>query len=132
MPFVPLKLPEVDSSALIQVATEEHLRQAHYLLAATYPSDGQTFDCHFGTSAAVMTLLTIAAVSVLRYFDLDANKKADHRKDRTAKSDRNAFIETVEAFFPWGNITIEDDKYRPKDELPQTAFPPDSHLVFSL
>jgi hypothetical protein len=121
MAFVPLNLPNVGSSALIQVATEEHLKQAHYLLAATHPSDGQTPDCHFGTSAAVMTLLTIAAVSVLRYFDLDANRRADHRKDRAAKSDRDAFIETVETFFPWGNVTIEDDKYRPKGEMPKLA-----------
>lgn len=121
MPFVPLNLANTGPNGLIQVATDEHLRQAHHLLAATYPSDGTTFDCHFGTSAAVMTLLTIAAVSALRYFDLDANRKADHRKDKTAKSDRDAFIETVEVFFPWGNVTIEDDKHRPKAELPKLA-----------
>lgn len=121
MPFVPLKLAATAPNALIQVASEEHLKQAHYLLALTYPSDGTTPDCHFGTSAAIMTLLTIAAVSVLRHFDLDANKKADHRKDKTAKSDRDAFTETVEQYFPWDHVTVEDDKHRPLSELPKLA-----------
>ena len=121
MPFVPLKLATTGPNGLIQIATVEHLRQAHHLLAATYPSEGSTFDCYFGTSAAVMTLLTIAAVSSLRYFDLDANKKADPRKDRTAKSDKDAFVETVETFFPWGNVTVEDDRHRPKTQLPSLA-----------
>jgi len=71
MSFVPLKLANTGPNGLIQIATEEHLRQAHYLFAVTYPSDGTTLDCHFGTSAAIMTLLTIAAVSSLSYFDLD-------------------------------------------------------------
>ena len=121
MPFVPLKLANTKPNGLILAATEEHLKQAHYLLAGTYPSDGTTPDCHFGTSAAVMTLLTIAAVSVLRYVDLDANKKADHRKDKTAKTDRSAFIETVEKYFPWDHVTVEDDKHRPTSELPNLA-----------
>lgn len=121
MPFIPPKLADADTSGLICVATQEHLKQAHYLLAMTYRNGCETPDCHFGTTAVVMTLLTIAAVSVLRYFDLDANRKADHRKDRTAKSDRDAFIETVENFFPWGNVTVEDDRYRPKAELPKIA-----------
>lgn len=121
MPFIHLKLAETTPNALILAASEEHLKQAHYLLAVTYPSDGTTPDCHFGTSAAVMTLLTIAAVSVLRYFDLDANKKADHRKDLTAKSDRGSFIETVEQYFPWDRVTVEDDKHRPTSELPKLA-----------
>ena len=121
MSFVPLKLANTAPNSLILIATEEHLRQAHYLLAVTYPSDGTTFDCHFGTSAAIMTLLTIAAASSLRYFDLDANRKADPRKDKTAKSDKDAFVETIETFFPWGNVTVEDDQHRPKSQLPSLA-----------
>ena len=121
MPYVPLMLNNTAPDAVIRAATEEHLKQAHYLLAATYPSDGTTLECHFGSSAATMTLLTIAAASSLRYFDLDANRKANHRKDTTAKSDRDAFVECVETFFPWGNVTVVDDKYRPKSEHPSLA-----------
>jgi hypothetical protein len=112
MSFVPLKLADTAPNALIQLATKEHLRQAHHLLAVTYSSDGTTFDCHFGTSAAVMTLLTIDAVSSLRYFDLGANRKADPRKDKTAKWDKEAFVETVETYFPWSNVTVKDDQHR--------------------
>ncbi len=121
MSFIPLKLANTIPNGLIHIATEEHLRQAHYLLAVTYPTDGTTYECHFGTSAAVMTLLTIAAVSSLRYFDLDANRKADPRKDKTAKSDKDAFVETVQTFFPWDSVTVEDDQYRPKTQLPGLA-----------
>jgi len=116
VPFVYPKLANTAPNALIRIATEEHLRQAHYLLAATYPSNESTPACHFGLSAATMTLLTIAAASAIRYFDLDAN-----RKDKTAKSDRDAFIECVETYFPWGNVAVLDDKHRPKAELPKLA-----------
>lgn len=60
--FVRLALPDTKINAAISMATERHLEQAHHLLAATYPNGRGPSD-HFGTSAAVMTLLAIAAAS---------------------------------------------------------------------
>jgi hypothetical protein len=93
------------------MATEQHLEQAHYLLAATYPNGGPSN--HFGTSAAVMTLLTIAAASAIRYFNPKTNNKG--------KGDRAAFIECVSRFFPWDRVTIEDDRHRPASERREAA-----------
>src|SRR5262245_33056255 len=119
MPYPRLALADTKINAIVSMATEGHLEQAHHLLASTYPNPSPSD--HFGASAAVMTLLTIAAVSSLRYFDLGTNRKADPHKDKTAKSDKDAFVETVETYFPWGNITVKDDQYRPKCQLPGHA-----------
>lgn len=106
MPYVPLSLPATTVGTAISLATEQHLEQAHYLLAATYPNGGP--QSHFGISAALMTLLTIAAASAIRYFNPHTNNK-DH-------GDRAAFEECVLNFFPWDRITIEDDQHRPAQE----------------
>jgi hypothetical protein len=74
MAYVPLPLPDSRVNAAISMATERHLEQAHHLLGATYPSNEGAHN-HFGTSAAIMTLLAIAAVSAIQHFDPKANKK---------------------------------------------------------
>ena len=112
MPYLRLPLPDTKVNAAISMATEKHLGQAHYLLAATYPG-GQGPHDHFGTSAAIMTLLTIAAASAIRHFNPKANKKSG--------GDRAAFTGCVLKFFPWDRVTIEDDQHRPKDERPKLA-----------
>jgi hypothetical protein len=112
MPYVRLSLPETKMSAAISMATEQHLAQAHYLLGATYPSTNGPHN-HFGTSAAVMTLLAIAAASAIQQFDPKANKKRG--------GDRAAFTDCVLRFFPWHHVTIADDQHRPKNELPKLA-----------
>jgi hypothetical protein len=102
MAYVPPKLTAIQPvNATISMFTEEYLKQAHYLLAATYPADGP-FN-HFGQSAAVMTLLAIAAASRLRIFDPVKNDK------RPGTSDRAAFLGCVREFFPWSDVTIVDD-----------------------
>ena len=111
MPYVRLPLPDTKINAAISMATEQHLEQAHYLLAATYPNGGPSN--HFGTSAAVMTLLTIAATSAVRYFKPKTNRKE--------KGDRDAFIECVSKFFPWDQVTIEDDQRRPTSKRREAA-----------
>ena len=111
MPYVRLPLSNTKVSAAISMATEQHLQQAHYLLAATYPNGGP--HNHFGMSAAVMTLLTIAAASAVRYFDPKTNKKK--------KRDRDAFTECVSKFFPWDHVKIEDDQCRSLSERQKAA-----------
>jgi hypothetical protein len=112
MPYPPLRLPETKASAAISIATEAHLSQAHYLLAATYPQAGPY--AHFGTSAAIMTLLGIAAASAIRYFDPKRNKKP-------SGIDRKAFVGCVEQYFPWDQVTIDDDQHRPTGDRPKLA-----------
>lgn len=94
------------------MATERHLEQTHYLMAATYPNGNGPYD-HFGTSAAVMTLLAIAAASAIRHFDPKKTKKAG--------GDRAAFTGCVLRFFPWDYVTVKDDQHRPRSELPKLA-----------
>jgi hypothetical protein len=112
MPYVPLNLPDNETSAAISMATEAHLSQAHYLLAATYPQPGPY--SHFGTSAAIMTLLSIAAASTIRHFDPKRNRKPPG-------IDRAAFVSCIQRYFPWEQITVEDDQHRPSTERPQLA-----------
>jgi len=93
------------------MAAEQHLEQAHYLLAGTYPNAGPSN--HFGMSAAVMTLLTIAAASAIRYFNPKTNKKA--------RGDRAAFVQCVGTFFPWDHVTVSDDQHRTASERRKAA-----------
>jgi hypothetical protein len=110
--YVRLPLSDTKINAAISMATERHLEQAHYLLGATYPSTNGPQN-HFGISAAVMTLLAIAAASAIRHFDPKANKKRG--------GDRAAFTSCVLTFFPWDRVTIKDDQHRLKNELPNLA-----------
>src|SRR5262245_37140383 len=114
MAYVPLSLtcPDPKVAQAISMATEHHLEQAHYLLAASY-SDGSSPHAHFGTAAAVMTLLTIAATSAIRYFNPKTNSKT--------KGDRAAFVECVRTFFPWDQVTVQDDLHRPARQHRRTA-----------
>jgi hypothetical protein len=114
MPYVRLLLPDTKINAAISMATEQHLEQAHYLLAASFPNGSKPHH-HFGTSAAVMTLLAIAAASAIRYFDPKKNKKP------RLPLDRDVFRECVLKFFPWNCVTIGDDQHRPKTERPKLA-----------
>ena len=106
MPYVRLPLPDTKINAAISMATEQHLEQAHYLLAATYPNGGPYN--HFGTSAAIITLLTIAAASAIRHFNAKTNKKQG--------GDRAAFTACVLKFFPWDRVAIKDDQHRPLND----------------
>jgi hypothetical protein len=112
MAYVRLPLPDTKVNAAISMATERHLEQAHHLLSATYPSANGP-QIHFGTSAAVMTLLAIAATSAIQHFDPKVNKKRG--------GDRAAFTACVLRFFPWHHVTIADDQHRPVNELPKLA-----------
>ncbi len=111
MPYVPLSLPNTDVSAAISMATESHLEQVHYLLAATIPDNSAPR--HYGVSAATMTMLAIAATSCIRHFD--------PRKNKNARRDRQSFTECVLQFFPWDHVTITDDQYRSGTDLKQAA-----------
>ena len=114
MPYVRLLLSDSKASAAISMATERHLEQVHYLLAATYPN-GKELHHHFGTSAAVMTLLTIAAASAIRHFDPKKNKKP------RVPTDHDIFTDAVMKFFPWGHISIQDDQFRSLGEQRKAA-----------
>jgi hypothetical protein len=113
MPYVRLPLADTKVNAAISMFTEGYLEQAHYLLAATYPGDGPS--SHFGQSAAVMTLLAIAAASRLRIFDPIKNNK------RPGTKDDEAFITCVREFFPWADVTIVDDQHRPIGQMRDAA-----------
>jgi hypothetical protein len=117
MAYVPLTLacPNKKVAAAISMATERHLEQVHFLLAMRYSNE--SFHGHFGTSAAVMTLLTVAATSAIRYFDPIANKNK--------KPDRESFIECVEEFFPgitWGFAMISTDPLANEGKSPLNNF----------
>ena len=107
MAYIPLNLGRLDSSvaAAISMATEQHLEQAHYLLAATYARDLP--HQHFGRSAVTMTLLAIAAASAIRRFD--------SRKNKNSAGDRKSFICCVRSYLPWSDVTIVDAKHRNED-----------------
>ena len=113
MSYVPLNLTCADKrvAGTIAMATEQHLEQAHYLLAATYTNGapGNTF----GTSAAIMMLLSIAAASAIRHFVPKANKNT--------RKDSESFVACVERYFPWGHIKILDGEHRPARDLPGIA-----------
>lgn len=111
MAYIPLSLGPQDSqiAALISMATEQHLEQAHYLLAATYSS--QSPNDHFGHSSLILTLLAVASASAIRCFDLSKNKNSVR--------DRTAFIDCVRTYFPWEHVSIVDDQYR--DEASKRA-----------
>jgi hypothetical protein len=111
MPYPPLFLSQDPVSAVISMATEPHLQQAHYLLATTYSGEGPAN--HFGLSATVMTLLAIAAASRLRHFDLETNDK------RTG--DREIFVACVERNFPWAAVSLEDVQLRAPPDLRRVA-----------
>jgi hypothetical protein len=104
MAYIPLSLAcsNTKVAAAISMATERHLKEAHFLLATTYSNESP--HDHFGNVAAIMTLLTIASASAIRHFDPRANKNK--------KADRQSFVECVEAFFPWDCVTIADDQQR--------------------
>src|SRR5262245_28934677 len=109
MVYIPLRLERDKLNAAIAMFTEGYLEQAHYLLAASHPLGG------LGPSAAVMTLLAISAASRLRIFDPVKNDK------RTGTSDRKEFVRCVREFFPWSDVTIEDDQHRPLDLMRDAA-----------
>jgi hypothetical protein len=101
------------------MATDSHLRQAHYLLAARYP--GSSPETHFGVSATIMLLLTIASTSALRHFSLT--------KNRPSKHDSEIFPACVEEFFPWQHVSIKDGEHRPAAER-RTAAAKELYEVF--
>lgn len=109
MTYVPLRLMHNKLNAAIATFTEGYLEQAHYLLSANHPLGG------LGPSAAVMTLLAISAASRLRIFDPVKNDK------RAGASDRKAFVGCVREFFPWSDVTIEDDQHRTRDAMRAAA-----------
>lgn len=113
MSYVPLNLTCADKrvAGTIAMATERHLEQAHYLLAATYTNGAPSNT--FGTSAAIMTLLSIAAASAIRHFIPKANKNT--------KKDAASFVACVETHFPWDDIGILDGEHRPARDLPSIA-----------
>lgn len=98
-------------AAVIAMATDEHLKQAHYLLAARYPGDSP--NTHFGRTATVMILLTIAAASALRTFNPQRNNKIG--------GDKKCFVDCVEQFFPWTSVSIKDGQHRSKADHPNIA-----------
>ena len=112
MAYVRLHLADTKINAAISMTTERHLEQTHYLLGATYPSANGPHN-HFGTSAAIMTLLAIAAASAIQHFDPKANKKRG--------GDRAAFTDCVLKFFPWDCVTVDDDQHRSMSERPKLA-----------
>ncbi len=107
MAYVPLNLGTPDSSvaAAISMATEQHLEQAHYLLASTCGYDSP--HKHFGRSAVTMTLLAIAAASAIRHFD--------SRKNKNAAGDRMSFISCVRSYLPWRDVIVIDAQHRKID-----------------
>jgi hypothetical protein len=109
MAYVPLRLERNELNAAVAMFTEGYLEQAHYLLAANHPPGG------LGKSAAVMTLLAISAASRLRIFDPVKNDK------RAGTFDRGAFVGCVREFFPWSDVTIEDDQHRSRDAMRDAA-----------
>lgn len=111
MSYIPLDLPDLPVSNVVSMAAEPHLEQAHYLLAARF-SNGNS-QVHFATSAVIMTLLSIAATSVTRYFEPEKNKNPH--------PDGPTFKDCVLKFFPWDQVTIEDDQHRPAGERPSAA-----------
>ncbi len=119
MPYAQLSMPDNNASAIISIATEHYLEQAHYLLAATH-SNGEPAN-HFGMSAAIMTLLSIAAASSIRHFIPSKNKND--------KGDKAAFVECVSDYFPWESVTIKDDQHRPNSELPKIAAEELYHVI---
>jgi hypothetical protein len=92
--------------AAVSVATEPYLEQAHFLLSRTF---GASCRDHFGLSAVIMTLLSIAAASAVRHFDIRTNRR------RFDKSDAQAFKEAVVAYFPWEDVSVEFDIDEPSD-----------------
>ena len=113
MAYVPLSLmcSNTKVAAGISIATERHLKEAHYLMASTYSRDSP--DDHFGHSATVMTLLAVVAASAIRNFSPKRNKNA--------KGDRVSFVSCVEQYFPWDHVTVADDQHRRIDEQRRAA-----------
>ena len=115
MPYPHLDLQCADArvDTTIRMFTEPSLREAHNLLMISFDDGGMPG--HFGRAAAVMTLVTIAATSAVRYMDLGKNKPS--------RLDSEIFAECLVAFFPWDDIGITDSEYiathsrRPPDEL---------------
>lgn len=112
--------------AAVSVATEPYLEQAHFLLSRTF---GSSCRDHFGLSAVIMTLLSIAAASAIRHFDVNINRRG------VEKSDAQAFKEAVVAYFPWEDVSVELDigigtdwKVAAADELYKTARNPLIHV----
>jgi hypothetical protein len=110
MAYIPLRLePRNNLNAAIATFTEDFLSDAHYLLAVNYPQGG------LARSAGIMSLLAIAAASRLRIFDPVKNNK------RAGTKDDDAFIGCVREFFPWSDVTIEDDQHRTRDAMRNAA-----------
>jgi len=68
---------------------------------------------HFGLSAAVMSLLAIAAASAIRRFD-----SATGRKKIT---DRDAFLTFVDSYFAWSDVGVEGEQHRAAPERSKAA-----------
>ncbi len=111
MAYIPLNLPNSKVSAVISMATEAYLEEAHYLLISAVPDDKRPI--HFGRSATVMTLLAIAAASAVRRFDVKKNKNLN--------SDRASFESCVLSFFPWSDVSIGDAQNRSEAERRKEA-----------
>jgi hypothetical protein len=89
---------------------EGQLEEAHWLLAAARPESCRSPSFHKGS--AMLLLATIAASSALVSIAKPGHKRRTDRKD---------FVAWVKNYFPWDHVTVSDDQYRPKSELPAAA-----------
>ncbi len=112
MPYIPLDIHsghnQVDE--LIRKIIEPLLNEAHWLLAATRPSDGP--DGHFPRASAIVLVSTISAVSALGSFKKPGQKQT---------SDHKRFVSCVRDYFPWEHIEIKDDQYRSLQAMREAA-----------
>ena len=112
MPYIPVDIrsghQQVDE--LVRKIIEPMLNEAHWLLAATRPSDGP--DGHFPRSSAIVLLSTISAVSALSNFEKPGHKRRD---------DHKRFVSCVRDYFPWEHIGIKDDQYRSRQTTREAA-----------
>jgi hypothetical protein len=108
MPYVDLDIRSGDDhvDSLIRRVIEPYLIEAHFLLAATRPSDGP--DGHFPLSCALMLLATVAATSALPNYQ---------RYGQIRKHDKRHFTECLESYFPWEHVRVDDSEHRPDNEL---------------
>jgi hypothetical protein len=126
MPYPHLDLQCADRrvAAVISMFAENPLKEAHNLLCGFFPIANGIG--HFGKAAAVMTLLSVAATSRVRYFDVKKNKLLEEFNG-VKLGDKKVFKECVERFFPWDDVGITDSLYvamgstRPSSELREEA-----------
>ena len=115
MPYPRLKLQcaDVRVAATISMFTEPSLQEAHNLICTAFPNGDAPG--HFGYAAAILTLVSIAGASAVRYLDLATNKPIKGHLDK------DIFPACVEKFFPWSAIRITDRDYIAKGyQRPQT------------